>query len=149
MSDFLSESSNFQNVEALVPLENELRLVQAYLYIQQERFGKRSQVVWQLESETNVLVPSLTMRRAEGGTIHIRIINFDTHLEITVVDNSVGMDEEQLAKLLQPQERSSSSMGLINTHIRLQHHYGQGLRITSGSSKKTSTSLDALPLDEF
>lgn len=60
------------------------------------------------------------------------------------------MDEEQLAKLLQPKERSS---------IRWQHHYGQGLRITSklhegtvvsfcGSSKKTSSSLDALPPDE-
>ncbi|MED3798390.1 MULTISPECIES: hypothetical protein [Lysinibacillus] len=34
MSDFLRESSNFQNVEALVLLENELRLVQVYLYIQ-------------------------------------------------------------------------------------------------------------------
>jgi len=70
------------------------------------------------------------------------------------------MDEEQLTKLLQPQERSSSSIGLINTHIRLQHHYGQGLRITSklheGTAvsfvviaKKKSTSLGALPLDEF
>lgn len=34
LSDFLRESSNFQNVEALVPQENELRLVQVYLYIQ-------------------------------------------------------------------------------------------------------------------
>lgn len=35
------------------------------------------------------------------------MINVDTHLEITVADNGVGMDEEQLAKLLQPKERSS------------------------------------------
>jgi len=87
-------------VEALVLLENELRLVQAYLYIQQERFDKRIQVVWQLETETTVLIPSLTnqpliknalkhgmLKLSEGGTIHIRIINFDTHLEITEADN--------------------------------------------------------------
>lgn len=170
LSDFLRESYNFQNGEALVPLENELRLVQAYLYIQQERFGKRIQVVWQLEAETNVLIPSLTiqplienalkhgiLKRSEGGTIHIRMINVDTHLEITVADNGVGMDEEQLAKLLQPKERSSSSIGLINTHRRLQHHYGQGLRITSKLHEGTSVSfvvvaktpLDALPLDKY
>lgn len=87
-------------MEALVPLENELRLVQAYLYIQQERFDKRIQVVWQLETETTVLIPSLTnqplienalkhgiLKLSEGRTIHIRIINFDTHLEITEADN--------------------------------------------------------------
>lgn len=51
------------------------------------------------------------------------------------------MDEEQLAKILQPKERSSSSIGLINTHIRLQHHYGQGLRITSKLHKGTVVSF--------
>lgn len=106
-------------MEALVPLENELRLVQAYLYIQQERFDKRIQVVWQLETETTVLIPSLTnqplienalkhgiLKLSEGGTIHIRIINFDTHLK-------------------------NALPAVINIHIRLQHHYGQGLRMTS------------------
>jgi two-component system sensor histidine kinase ChiS len=173
LSDFLRESYNFQNVEALVPLENELRLIQAYLYIQQERFGERIQVVWELEAETDVLIPSLTiqplienalkhgiLKRAEGGTIHIRMIDYTTHLEITVADDGVGMDEEQLAKLLQMEKRHSRSIGLINTHIRLQHHYGQGLRITSKLHKGTTVSfvvlaktptnsLDALPLVEF
>lgn len=173
LSDFLRESYNFQNVEALVPLENELRLIQAYLYIQQERFGERIQVVWELEAETDVLIPSLTiqplienalkhgiLKRAEGGTIHVRMIDYTTHLEITVADDGVGMDEEQLAKLLQMEKRHSRSIGLINTHIRLQHHYGQGLRITSKLHEGTTVSfvvlaktptnpLDALPLVEF
>ena len=29
------------------------------------------------------------LKRSDGGTIHIRIINFDTHLEITVADNAL------------------------------------------------------------
>ncbi|MGY4795702.1 hybrid sensor histidine kinase/response regulator [Lysinibacillus fusiformis] len=157
LSDFLRESYNFQNVEALVPLENELRLIQAYLYIQQERFGERIQVVWELEAETDVLIPSLTiqplienalkhgiLKRAEGGTIHIRMIDYTTHLEITVADDGVGMNEEQLAKLLQMEKRPSRSIGLINTHIRLQHHYGQGLRITSKLHEGTTVSFVVL-----
>lgn len=140
-----------------MPLENELRLIQAYLYIQQERFGERIQVVWELEAETDVLIPSLTiqplienalkhgiLKRAEGGTIHIRMIDYTTHLEITVADDGVGMNEEQLAKLLQMEKRPSRSIGLINTHIRLQHHYGQGLRITSKLHEGTTVSFVVL-----
>lgn len=29
------------------------------------------------------------LKRSDGGTIHIRIINFDTHLEITLADNAL------------------------------------------------------------
>jgi len=86
-------------VEALVLLENELRLVQAYLYIQQERFDKRIQVVWQLETETTVLIPSLTNQ--------------------PLIENPL---KHGILKLYP---------AVINIHIRLQHHYGQGLRMTS------------------
>ncbi|WP_155591062.1 ATP-binding protein [Lysinibacillus cavernae] len=173
LSDFLRESYNFQNIEALVPLENELRLIQAYLYIQQERFGERVQVIWEIDVANDVLLPSLTiqplienalkhgiLKRAEGGTVQIRIIDCGTHVEITVSDDGVGMNEEQVAHLLQPKKRSSRSIGLLNTHIRLQQHYGQGLHLTSklheGTSvsfvvlaKKPTNQLDALPLVEF
>ncbi len=158
LSDFLRESYNFQNVEALVPLENELRLIQAYLYIQQERFGERIRVVWDLDTATNVWIPSLTiqplvenalkhgiLKRVEGGTVHIRIINCGTHIEISVSDDGVGMDEEQLAKLLQPNKRPSRSIGLSNTHRRLQQHYGQGLHITSKLHEGTAVSFVVLP----
>ncbi|KPN97132.1 ATP-binding protein [Lysinibacillus sp. ZYM-1] len=157
LSDFLRESYNFQNVEALVPLENELTLIQAYLYIQQERFGDRIQVKWDLEAPTDVLIPSLTiqplienalqhgiLKRSEGGTIHIRIIESEAHLEISVSDNGVGMNEERLAQLLQPKNQPSRSIGLMNTHIRLQQHYGQGLHISSKLHEGTSVSFVVL-----
>ncbi|KOY83547.1 response regulator [Lysinibacillus macroides] len=157
LSDFLRESYNFQNVEALVPLENELRLIQAYLYIQQERFGNRIQVVWEIEAEKDVLIPPLIMqplvenalkhgilKRTEGGTICIRILDNGEHLEITVADDGVGMDERQVAQLLQRTAHSSKSIGLLNTHLRLQQHYGQGLQILSSPNQGTTISFIVL-----
>ncbi|WP_336634745.1 ATP-binding protein [Lysinibacillus fusiformis] len=157
LSDFLRESYNFQNVEALVPLENELTLIQAYLYIQQERFGDRIHVKWDLEASTDVLIPSLTiqplvenalqhgiLKRTEGGTIHIRIFESESQLEITVSDNGVGMDELRLSQLLQTTQQPSKSIGLMNTHLRLQQHYGQGLTITSKLHEGTSVSFVVL-----
>lgn len=157
LSDFLRESYNFQNVEALVPLENELRLIQAYLYIQQERFGERIQVRWELDVNMDICIPSLTiqplienalvhgiLKRKEGGTVLIRMVDNDTHIEITVADNGVGMDEKQLTQLLQPTKRPSKSIGLLNTHIRLQQHFGQGLHITSKLHEGTSVSFIVL-----
>ncbi|MCM0623777.1 hypothetical protein M5J14_04485 [Lysinibacillus sp. OL1_EC] len=77
-------------------------MVQAYLYIQQERFGKRIQVVWQLESETNVFISALTiqplienalehgmLKRSDGERYIFVLSIFDTHLEITVTDNAL------------------------------------------------------------
>ncbi|XRD26797.1 ATP-binding protein [Lysinibacillus fusiformis] len=157
LSDFLRESYNFQNVEALVPLENELTLIQAYLYIQQERFGDRIHVKWDLEASTDVLIPSLTiqplvenalqhgiLKRTEGGTIHIRIFESESQLEITVSDNGVGMDELRLSQLLQTNQQPHKSIGLMNTHLRLQQHYGQGLTITSKLHEGTSVSFVVL-----
>ncbi|MGC7930349.1 ATP-binding response regulator [Lysinibacillus sp. VIII_CA] len=157
LSDFLRESYNFQNVEALVPLENELTLIQAYLYIQQERFGDRIQVKWDLEASTDVLIPSLTiqplvenalqhgiLKRTEGGTIHIRIYERESQLEITVSDNGVGIDEQRLSQLLQTKQQPSGSIGLMNTHLRLQQHYGQGLHITSKLHEGTAVSFVVL-----
>ncbi|MFJ7369406.1 ATP-binding protein [Lysinibacillus sp. NPDC098008] len=157
LSDFLRESYNFQNVEALVPLENELRLIQAYLYIQQERFGNRIQVVWEIDAQQDILIPPLIiqpivenalehgiLKRAEGGTVRICVMSHDDQLDISVSDDGVGMNEQKVAQLLQRTTHKSKSIGLLNTHLRLQQHYGQGLQISSKPNQGTTVSFMVL-----
>ena len=104
-----------------------------------------------------MLIPSLTiqplvenalqhgiLKRTEGGTIHIRIFESESQLEITVSDNGVGMDELRLSQLLQTNQQPHKSIGLMNTHLRLQQHYGQGLTITSKLHEGTSVSFVVL-----
>ncbi|MFJ8103999.1 ATP-binding protein [Lysinibacillus sp. NPDC096212] len=154
LSDFLRESFKFQNIDELVPIEDELNLVRSYLYIHKERFGERINATWDLEVSTDVMIPSLTIQplienalkhgilpRENGGNIHIRIVDYDTYIEITVSDDGNGMDEATMERLLERKSKTSTGIGLLNTDLRLKQHYGEGLRITSKLNQGTSISF--------
>ncbi|WP_264988889.1 ATP-binding response regulator [Lysinibacillus piscis] len=154
LSDFLRESYKFQNTKDLVPLEDELHLVHSYMYIQQERFGERITFQCHVEVATDVRIPSLTiqplienalthgiLKRREGGTIYLHIVNVGGNIEITVTDDGVGMEEEHAAQLLELQTSHAKGIGLLNTNLRLKRLYGQGLHIKSKPNQGTSISF--------
>lgn len=143
-SNFLRNKFRFQNMDSLVPIEEELSLVRSYLYIEQVRFGDRLQVTWEIEGCEGIRVPFLSiqplvenaikhgiMKRNRGGTIQIRIIRQQTHAEITVEDDGDGIDEAQAQHLLERKADRRSGVGLINTDQRLKRHFGAGLIIKS------------------
>jgi sensor histidine kinase YesM len=84
-SNFLRNKFKFQNMDRLVPIEEELSLVRSYLYIEKARFEERLQVIWEIDGCGDIKVPFLTiqplvenairhgiMKRNRGGTILIR-----------------------------------------------------------------------------
>ncbi|WP_427110523.1 ATP-binding protein [Lysinibacillus xylanilyticus] len=162
LSDFLRESFKFQNIDELVPIEDELNLVRSYLYIHKERFGERINVTWDLEVSTNVLIPSLIIQplienalkhgilpRENGGNIHIRIVDYDTYIEITVSDDGIGMDNTTMERLLVRRSETSTGIGLLNTDLRLKQHYGKGLQIKSDLNQGTAISFVVLKKKEI
>nr|WP_156417563.1 ATP-binding protein [Paenibacillus etheri] len=143
-SNFLRNKFEFQNMDRLVPIEEELSLVRSYLYIEKVRFEERLQVIWETDDCGDIKVPFLTiqplvenairhgiMKRNRGGTILIRISIYETHAEITVEDDGNGIDGVQLQRILERKADSRSGVGLINTDQRLKRHFGTGLHITS------------------
>lgn len=143
-SNFLRNKFKFQNMDRLVPIEEELSLVRSYLYIEKARFEERLQVIWEIDGCGDIKVPFLTiqplvenairhgiMKRNRGGTILIRILVYETHTEITVEDDGDGIDEVQLQRILERKADNRSGVGLINTDQRLKRHFGTGLHITS------------------
>ncbi|WP_188831470.1 ATP-binding protein [Paenibacillus aceti] len=143
-SNFLRNKFEFQNMDRLVPIEEELSLVRSYLYIEKVRFEERLQVIWEIDGGGDIIVPFLTiqplvenairhgiMKRNRGGTILIRISVCETHAEIIVEDDGDGIDEVQLQRILERKADSRSGVGLINTDQRLKRHFGTGLHITS------------------
>ncbi|KMY32297.1 ethylene receptor [Lysinibacillus xylanilyticus] len=162
LSDFLRESFKFQNIDELVPIEDELNLVRSYLYIYKERFGERINVTWDLEVSTNVLIPSLIIQplienalkhgilpRENGGNIHIRIVDYDTYIEITVSDDGIGMDNATMERLLVRRSETTTGIGLLNTDLRLKQHYGKGLQIKSDLNQGTVISFVVLKKKEI
>lgn len=161
LSDFLRESFKFQNIDELVPLEDEVNLVRSYVYIHKERFGERINVTWDLNVSTDVMIPSLTIQplienalkhgilpRENGGNIHICIEDFDTYMEISVSDDGTGMDEATMERLLERKLETSTGIGLLNTDLRLKQHYGKGLQIKSKPNQGTTISFVVLKKKE-
>lgn len=151
---YLRSKFQFQNIGDLIPIEEELSLVRSYLNIEKVRFEERLQVVWRIDDYGELKIPFLTiqplvenairhgiMKRIRGGKIHIRISVYETHTEISVEDDGVGMDEVQLQRILERKADSRSGVGLINTDQRLKRHFGTGLHIKSASGTGTKVSF--------
>jgi len=120
---------------ALIPLDEELTLVQHYLSIEQIRFGDRLTVAIEVpESHRRILVPAFSIqtlvenavkhgigRCRKGGSIRIRSTQLEDRVFIEVEDTGQGIrlpdDEEPLRKI--------AGIGLSNVMARLQHLYGR------------------------
>ncbi|MFC5403500.1 ATP-binding protein [Cohnella soli] len=157
--DYLRGSFDFRNWDQLIPLQKELELVRAYLYIEQQRFEDRIHVVWEIDEQLPLQLPPLSiqplvenairhgvLKRDRGGAIQIRIVHFDHYAEISVIDDGVGMDEETISQAFSaPQIATGRKRGLslMNTDRRLKQLYGEGLRIVSVLGQGTAVSFRA------
>lgn len=91
---------------ALIPLREELENVQAYLEIEQARFGERLQIEQEVIPETySLLIPSFglqilvenailhgTSQKVGGGRVQIKVKQRGPWLQVRVVDDGVGFD---------------------------------------------------------
>ncbi|WP_240418441.1 ATP-binding protein [Paenibacillus periandrae] len=151
---YMRSSFSLQNLEPEVTLDNEIELVRSYLYIEKERFDERLQVVWEIQQHLHAKLPPLSiqtlvenalnhgvLKRANGGTVQIRIRPIADYIEISIIDNGVGMDEQKLKGLLDGHHDKKSGIGLFNTDQRLKQLYGAGLQIQSKVDQGTTVSF--------
>ena len=109
----------------LIPLEEELKFVEAYLDIEKMRLEERLQIGWKVDAGTrSLLVPSLILQplvenaivhgvacSREGGWIEIGARRLDDRLELSVANSVRGT------------ATPGSGLGLQNTKARLSHLY--------------------------
>ncbi|WP_313956981.1 ATP-binding protein [Bacillus sp. FJAT-22090] len=154
LSEFLRSKFQFQYVNELIPLHEELNIVRSYLNIEQVRFGDRLKVIWEINGCKDLKIPFLSiqplienavrhgvMKRISGGTIIIRGSIHEDYVEISIEDDGIGMDEDKLQGLLERKEGSRTSIGLINTNQRLIRQFGTGLQIKSSPDQGTVVSF--------
>lgn len=115
----------------LVPLVQELRVVESYLRIQAGRFPERLDVRIDVEPAVgSALVPPLILqplvenavehgvaRRRKGGRIDILARREDERLTIHVQDDGPGLDEED--------SNRGDGVGLATTRSRLEARHGK------------------------
>ncbi|MDP4147536.1 MAG: diguanylate cyclase, partial [Bacillota bacterium] len=151
LSEYLRGSFDFKNRDKLVTLRKELELVEAYLFIEKARFGKRLQIVYDIDDDIDCMLPPLVVQplvensvqhgladQKQGGTVKISVYSENNFVIISVEDNGVGIPEALYGKLLQDEE--SQGVALKNINMRLIRLYGRGLEIggrAEGGTKMT------------
>ena len=130
LSDLLRISLQTVGVQE-VSLKEELDFLSKYLEIEQTRFRDRLTVVVDVSPDTfDALVPNLILQplvenaikhgigpRPAPGTVTIRSRRVAGMLELTVLDNGVGLSAARLSDF-------NRGVGLSNTRSRLDHLYG-------------------------
>lgn len=140
MSNLLRYS--LRTTEPFTPLNQELKVVEDYMYIQKKRFGERIQ--WKIDCDTrtdeievpvfllqplveNAIIHGISSKES-GGSIEISIEVEHGILQISVKDDGVGMSDEKLKQIRDAVKSRGSGLGigLGNIYRRIAAYYEQG-----------------------
>ncbi len=128
-------------------LAEELRCIDRYLLLENARFGDRLQVSLQIAPEVlSTVIPFLSLQplvenavrhgleaKVGQGLVQIGARDLGAYTEVTIEDDGVGMDPEQL-RLVLSGHQDGTHVGLRNVDARLRQVYGDdhGLTIDTG-----------------
>ena len=155
-----------KSTQKLVPLQDELALLNDYFTIQQYRYGGDIQIeVARIDDEAicrDCMIPRFTLQPlAENAIFHglepkggfgsvlleICLSPGDGDVLVTLTDDGVGMPPEQVAHLLDPPKTQADAqdkirhVGLWNVHRRLQYSFGSRYGLTVESEPGVGTAV--------
>ena len=150
-----------------VTIENELKVVQSYLQIQQFRFGDR--LTFELKVDPlsrNIPIPPLIIQpivensvihglenSRSGGHVCVETQSLGDGIIISIIDNGVGINEkkhEDLSKMLNEKSQNKEDrIGLKNVHQRLQLTFGEKSGISIDNKVNIGTKVSIfIPIEE-
>jgi two-component system sensor histidine kinase LytS len=113
LSDYFRHSLN--NPSKLIPLSEELHVIESYTELERARFGDRLKITYDFPKDKldTIQVPPLLLqplvenavihgifKRPEGGKIKVGLIEHPKYYKIYVLDTGVGMSPRKRKKLL-------------------------------------------------
>lgn len=141
---------NLEKGDELVNIESELNQVKAYVKIEQARYGEKLNVIYDVDEDIDIKIPSLIiqplvensirhgiLKDGDGGTVKVSIKkdNGGGTAQITIEDDGIGIDPEVIISIYKGTVKGNK-IGLANVHNRLKILYGKGLdikRLTKGT----------------
>lgn len=153
---YLRETLRIDNLDPLVPLHQEMQLVQTYLEIEKIRFSDRLHTSIAIGDDvSNVLIPPLSiqslvenavrhglMTRKRGGSLTVSALSEGGACYVRVQDDGIGIAQAANAW---HKRGSNNRGGLSNIDRRLKMIYGTGLNIVSDPTSGTRISF-SIPL---
>lgn len=157
LSKYLRHTLNFQQLQGIVPLSNEIELTKSYIAIEKERNSKLSFEYKFPNPLPDFHIPPLSIQplvenaiehaffpEQENPKITITIIPYRDYYHIDVSDNGQGMDEDTV-ETLTDSLHGNARIGIYNIHTRLINLFGKGLVIQSAPGVGTSVSFVVPP----
>jgi len=150
--------------EEWVTLERELKHLKHYFHLIEVRFDRRIELHVDVKDEKLLRASILKLsiqpivenavlhglrKRGNKGSIQVSVERTgDLAMEVTILDNGVGMDEGKVAQLTRRLEQTetapSKSIGVKNVHDRLRNACGEPYGISIESKPDIGTSVRLL-----
>lgn len=145
LTNYLKRSFQIDVNADFVTIENELRLIKAFVDIEKVRFEERVNVVFDIDDDvlSYKIIPLVieplvenairhgVLKNKSGGKVKVTIKKLKHDIKISVVDNGKGVAAQQLEQIqLQEKDRlepEGHGVSLININARLHNFYGTQL----------------------
>lgn len=143
--------------QTFIPLEEEIKTVRDYLFIQSARFGDKISVEEHVQTESYVYkVPNFILQplvenavlhglepKIGKGILKIEVQKKENALFFTIEDDGVGMSETEVKILLKQCKENDTrqSIGIKNVYRRLLLCYGEGSLLHIESKKNRGTKI--------
>ncbi|WP_257784741.1 sensor histidine kinase [Bacillus amyloliquefaciens] len=152
-TNYLRMSFDFQNTSDISSFKNELSIITSYLAIEKTRFGKRLEIIFDIDEDMDFSLPPLMIQPLVENAVHHGISkkrgggwvkltakkqSENTYL-IKVEDNGTGIMPDIQKDILS--SHVDRSVGLKNINRRLKHFCGSELTIESTPDAGTAVSM--------
>jgi len=158
LSTYFRGKLDYQKQRSLVPLEEEIQLVKAYLAIEQMRFEERLRIEYNIDETIQAYIPALTIqplvenavrhgitKRKDGGTLRLTIEREQQHIKITIEDNGIGIPLEKQQELLRGR---NERLGFANPFRKLSLIKGTRFQLNSEMGKGTTIIIHMLEIKD-
>lgn len=143
----LRSGMNFK--QDMIPLRDELKVVESYIAIQQVRYDGKFTYTADISADLlDSMVPNLVIQplvenavvhgiEAKVGTGELKLTGWqqDQDIYIEIYDNGGGIDEEKLSTIFNEKKPENTtlereSIGIVNVHRRLKLYFGEPYGLT-------------------
>jgi len=137
--------------DALIPFEQELSNIKAYVNIEKMRFGDKLNVVYDVEASDFMILPlsiqplvenairhGIYERGAKGGTVTVRSREYEDRWVVEVEDDGVGFDVAAFQEMIETGKKDSTGLKnlifrldtVMKADVEVQSTVGSGTRVT-------------------
>jgi two-component system LytT family sensor kinase len=133
---------NIEETNTFVDISRELEQVKAYVEIEKARFGDKLKVIYDVDEDLHVKIPSLTiqplvensikhgiLKGAGFGNVRIKVKQHGyNEVLICIEDDGIGIPQGVIDKITDG-SLQQNKIGLSNVNNRIKYIYGTGLNI--------------------